>query len=187
MINKWLNTDINYQKNAVYLNAGRKFPIQNNTIDFIFSEHIFEHLDFSQALNMLSESYRTLKPGGVLRIATPNMQFLLNLYLQNNTEPNVWYIDWSAKTFLPDIYPLFKGDDVLNIFVINNFFRDWGHQIIHTQNSLTKMMLTVWFKDVREAQIWESSFPELRWLEHHGNSIPPKFNKLETMVIDAVK
>ena len=93
----WLNTDINrVLSNVYYLDATRKFPFENETFDFVFSEHLIEHLGFQGAKNMLCEAFRILKPGGVLRIATPDIQFLFELY-QHREDPKVKsYLAWSA-------------------------------------------------------------------------------------------
>ena len=42
----WLNTDITTYDNISYLNAEHPFPIEDNTLDYIFSEHMFEHLTY---------------------------------------------------------------------------------------------------------------------------------------------
>ena len=54
----WLNADIKASLKTVYLDASKKFPFKNNTFDYIFSEHLIEHLDYKGGINMLSECYR---------------------------------------------------------------------------------------------------------------------------------
>jgi hypothetical protein len=43
------------------------------------------------------------------------------------------------------------------------------------------------FIDITECSINESVISDFQGLELHGNTIPPEFNKLETMVIEAKK
>jgi SAM-dependent methyltransferase len=49
---------------------------ESQSIDGIFSAHLVEHLQFEVVLRMFQESYRVLRPGGVIVIATPNVHSL---------------------------------------------------------------------------------------------------------------
>lgn len=64
----------------LFLDASEKFPFDNDVFQFVFSEHLIEHLHFEDVINLLKKSYRTLKIGGVLRIATPDLDFLHKIY-----------------------------------------------------------------------------------------------------------
>lgn len=181
----WLNTDISLyvcRRGAIYMDASKKFPLPDNSIDYIYSEHIFEHLSYEQGLNMLKECYRVLKHNGVLRLATPNFQFLVDLYINQTKEINKKYIEWSSKLFLNK-----EIDKESPIYVINNFHTSWGHQIIYDYNALSILLTRSNFMKVYPCKIGFSEYNELTNIEHHQNTIPPQFNKLETMVIEAVK
>ena len=80
----WLNADISY--GDIYLDATKKFPFENNSVTFIFSEHLIEHLPLNKGIKFLKECYRVLKPGGVLRLSTPDLRFYINLYLGEEKE-----------------------------------------------------------------------------------------------------
>lgn len=70
--------DINFDLNKI-----EKIPRNSETYDFIYSSHVFEHLLNEAVDNILSESYRLLKPGGIIRITCPDYDKLLNMYLNN--------------------------------------------------------------------------------------------------------
>jgi predicted SAM-dependent methyltransferase len=55
-----------------YYRKGDLLPFESTSIDFIFSEHFFEHLFFDEALALLRECSRILKPFGVIRISVPD-------------------------------------------------------------------------------------------------------------------
>jgi predicted SAM-dependent methyltransferase len=55
-----------------YYQAGDKLDFEDNTFDFIFSEHFLEHLFLDEAFELLKECYRILKPNGVVRIVVPD-------------------------------------------------------------------------------------------------------------------
>lgn len=47
---------------------------------------MIEHLAWHEGLFMLKECRRILKKGGILRISTPDLGVLINLYSNNNSE-----------------------------------------------------------------------------------------------------
>lgn len=55
-----------------YYKKGDILMFDNSSINYIFSEHFFEHLFFDEALSLLKECYRILKPFGVIRTCVPD-------------------------------------------------------------------------------------------------------------------
>jgi predicted SAM-dependent methyltransferase len=55
-----------------YYQAGDRLEFEDNTFDFIYSEHFFEHLFLEEAFELLKECHRILKPSGVIRIIVPD-------------------------------------------------------------------------------------------------------------------
>lgn len=56
----------------------------DNTCDIIFSSHLLEHLSREEGKSFLKECYRILKPGGIIRVSTPDAQKLTTEYLNDN-------------------------------------------------------------------------------------------------------
>lgn len=185
----WLNTDLDCNDNIAYLNAGNRFPIESDTFDFVYSEHLFEHLKVEQQLNMLSESYRILKKGGILRIAMPNIDYLFKVYDQPANAENRDYVEWYVNTMphLKAVKNLVVGKEEHYIYAINNFFKAWGHQVIHNVNSISKLALQCNFSEVRECAVGESEVSIFQNIEKHGTVLPERINKLETMVVEIIK
>src|SRR2546423_13095716 len=91
----WLNTDIKRHNPKIFeLNAASDFPFDAATFAYVYCEHMIEHMTYQQGLHMLREVYRVLKPGGVLRLVTPSIQFLLNLFSQDRSQVEEKYIEW---------------------------------------------------------------------------------------------
>jgi SAM-dependent methyltransferase len=51
----------------------KEFPIENDSVDLYYSEHVLEHLPDINCEHVLREIYRTLKPGGAARIVVPDI------------------------------------------------------------------------------------------------------------------
>lgn len=49
-----------------------QFPLKNDSVEMFYSSHCFEHIPDKYHEHNFSELYRCLKPGGVVRITTPD-------------------------------------------------------------------------------------------------------------------
>ncbi len=61
--------------------ARRGIPLDNDSVDLYRVSHLIEHLTLEEAKGLLSEIYRTLKPGGVARISTPDARIIIKHYM----------------------------------------------------------------------------------------------------------
>lgn len=188
LMSGWLNSDIFPDTiMTAYLDASQTFPIADNTFDYVYSEHVFEHLNFQAQLNYLKESFRILRPGGKIRIATPDFNFLIHLASNETSTVEKEYLEWNFNHFLPAINAELKDNRDLEVYVINNYFRDWGHQLIHNKESLRHLINLTGFENVYELAVSESGDKCLQNIERHAEMITEEFNKLETMIFEAEK
>ncbi|WP_422001454.1 class I SAM-dependent methyltransferase [Reyranella sp.] len=180
----WLNADTYIQDPALpvyWFDASRSFPFADETFEYVFSEHMIEHISHAAGLRMLRECRRVLKPGGVLRVSTPDLDFLLDLRRPDKSPLQEAYIRWAAETNTPGI------PDPTNVtFLINNFVRDWGHTFIYDEKTLVQSLRLAGFSDLRKCGLQESSVDCLRDLENEGR-MPAGFLRLESMVFEVTK
>lgn len=52
--------------------SGEPVEIESNSAELVYCSHTVEHLLDEHVAHMLREAYRILKPGGVIRVTTPN-------------------------------------------------------------------------------------------------------------------
>ncbi len=52
--------------------------LPENSIDGFFAAHLVEHLPYQTVLQLTREMYRTLRPGGVVLLTTPNVRALVS-------------------------------------------------------------------------------------------------------------
>jgi predicted SAM-dependent methyltransferase len=185
----WLNTDIN-PKCELYLDATRRFPIPSETIDYIFSEHFIEHIGLSEQVIFLNESYRVLKSGGKIRVTTPSIEKLIDLYLDKSD-----YIDFNTAfnrhetRFHEDIknfYGFFPRDISGSLF-FNDKLRLWGgHVFIHDRKSLENLLKQSGFSDIQEFNYGQSDDKELCNLENHAHDCD-WMKYAETITFEATK
>lgn len=176
----WLNTDVVPEIPGVaYLDATQTFPFDDNIFDYVACEHMIEHIDHAGALMMLHESFRVLKPGGKIRVATPDLRVLAGLCSPETTPAQNHYVDWIAKKLFPEV------SYCKAVFVINNAFRSWGHQFIYDPETLKATMSRCGFEDLRCYAPGISDDPNLRGLEVHGKAIGSEaVNEFETFIVE---
>jgi predicted SAM-dependent methyltransferase len=68
--------------------ARRGLPFEDDSVRAIFTEHVLEHLDYTEEVpSFLSHCLRVLEPGGLLRIVVPDAERYLRAYVQGTWEP----------------------------------------------------------------------------------------------------
>ena len=181
IIDGWLNSDYYPQSEQIlHLDATAQFPFENDKLDYIFSEHTIEHLTYLQGMNMLKECCRVLKPGGKLRISTPDLSFLIHLYDNQKSVLIRKYVKWAKEMFL-ETAPCFE-----EIFVINNFVRAWGHKFIYDKKLLHYCLEQAGFEEIISRDLNESMDEELRYVEHTAR-MPAEFLRMESIILEAMK
>jgi predicted SAM-dependent methyltransferase len=158
----WINADIISSADVVH-DLTKPLPFKDNSVEYIFNEHFIEHLTYSQGKNFLEECYRVLIPNGILRISTPNLDWLIKCYIENRL--NEWQdMGWHPET---------------ECQLMNEGLRLWGHQYVYNETDLKKLIKSVGFKQVITERWGHSMFDILMNLETR-----PYHNEL---IIDAIK
>jgi predicted SAM-dependent methyltransferase len=182
ILDGWLNCDLVNDWQIVSgvpiypLDATKPFPFRSGIFDGVFSEHMIEHVPYSAGCLMLQECFRVLKAGGRIRISTPNLRFLIDLY----DHPRDDYISWITDQWI-QWAPIAD-----RTFVINNFFRFAGHQFIYDEPTLSAALCESGFVNIARQKLQESNFEAFSGLENE-NRMPPGFLSLETLVLEANK
>ncbi len=179
----WLNADIApHSKDVLAIDLSKPLPFQDETFDYIASEHFIEHMNLPDGVKFLGECFRVLKRGGKIRLSTPDITRLLALYTSEPSELQKKYADWITKTFL---YGVSGTSPTL---ILNNMFYNWGHRFIYDQNILASVMSKLGFTELAARPVNESPDPNLADIEHHGHAVgAPEMNAYETMVIEGQK
>lgn len=180
ILDGWLNTnEAKFSSRVIFLDAAKAFPFEDSTFDYIFSEHQIEHLTFQEGQFMLRECMRVLKPGGKIRIATPDLEMLLGLYASQQNEIQQRYIKWIGDAYSP------QGGACGAVFVINNAFYNWEHRFLYDPATLRDILGKAGFVDITRYPPGESDDEVLRGIEHHGKAIgDEEMNRFETMVLE---
>lgn len=187
----WLNADYHPKtREVLHLDATRRLPFEDDAFDYVFSEHMIEHFDFPQGQGLLRECSRVLAPGGVVRIATPNLAFLIDLYRPD--EPPARERSALQREFLGHFLATEikerrrNAPEDYDTFLLNEFVRAWGHLFIYDEKTLRYAMGAAGFGEVVRCEVMESAHEALRGLEHVERK-PIGHLALESVVLEATK
>lgn len=176
----WLNTDLNPKRNQLYLDATQRFPLPANAFDFVYSEHVIEHMTLPQAAVMLGECVRVLRPNGVLRIVTPDIAKLTSLIGTALTPLQCQYIEFSVKQYG------IAGSPARGAHVLNHFVRTWGHTFIYDAETLVDEFRDAGFDGVVVCGFNQSAHAPLQNLAHIGR-MPPGLLNYESLTVEGRK
>lgn len=72
------------ENDVEYGDATKGLPIQDKSVDVLYSSHMLEHLDRNEADMFLKEAFRVLRPSGIIRIAVPDIKKQVQRYNESD-------------------------------------------------------------------------------------------------------
>lgn len=112
----------------------------------IYAEHFLEHLPVNLALDFLVEAHRVLAEDGLLRLSTPNLDW-------------VWATHYGLEA------P--AEDKVRGCIALNRAFYGWKHRFLWNREMLSEALAAAGFVDLRWHHYGESEREIFRGIERH--------------------
>jgi predicted SAM-dependent methyltransferase len=106
----WINMDLEGRPGVFRWDCRRGMPFDDESVESIFAEHVFEHLCAAAGSRFLAECRRCLRSAGLIRIVVPDVGRYLNLYQGG----------WSD--FVP-VRPLIAENDGYRDFWLDRVYR----------------------------------------------------------------
>lgn len=149
LLEGWANVDMLHAPGLFFHDLRDPLPIADGAVGFVYAEHFIEHIPRPDALKLLCECLRVLRPGGVLRLSTPNLAVIVEEYRAGRVAE--WTdVGWSPAT--PGV-------------MLNEALRLWGHEFVYDAPEIRRLLDEAGFVDVIDVPWRESAHPELRQLE----------------------
>ena len=179
VLDGWLNSDlVPCSAGVLRLDVTRPFPFPADTFAHVYCEHVIGELSCEGAAAMLDECFRVLVPGGKVRIATPDLAFLVGLHGGELSETQARYVEWfGAATGSP-------GGEAG--FVVNRYLSAWGIQVVYDAPMLGRALEAAGFSGVTRRGLNDSGDEALRNLAHEER-LPEGLLRLESLTLEAGK
>ena len=134
----FLNIDGNFfNKLDLWLDVRNGLPFAANSVDSIYSTHMFEHFYADELNRLLRECFRVLRPGGGVRLIVPNLQSAILAYQQNDS---AWFYDAFPHHF-----------DSLGGRFSNFVFCDGQHRTAFDFSYLDEVLKSAGFREVEQS------------------------------------
>lgn len=158
----WINIDNNSDNNIERLDLNwdlrNPLPFRDSSVDFIFNEHFIEHLTVEEGQAAIKDLMRVLKPGGVLRVAMPDLEIAVDQYLNLPLSK-----DPTIKRFNLDFIKT-RAER------INLSFRGWDHKWLYDWEELERRLREAGCGNIKRCKLGKSQYSELQNLETRDES-----------------
>jgi predicted SAM-dependent methyltransferase len=115
----------------------RGLPLAENSCTLIYSCHFFEHLEYCHAIRLMNDCFTALQPGGLFRIALPNLERCFSAYLKRDHE----YLDLVPIDRAAEDYALV---DIVN----RGVYCDGQHKYVWDEEKVIRVLKKIGFRDV---------------------------------------
>ena len=119
-------------------------PFPDQSVDVVYSSHFLEHLDPQSGRRLLQECLRVLKPGGLIRICVPDLEYAWELYKRGEKER------------------------MLRAFFFNTGATGFSeHRYAYDFDTLSCLLMEIGFSDVERASFQAGAVPDLEILDNY--------------------
>jgi predicted SAM-dependent methyltransferase len=168
----WIDTD--YTWRAPYcLDVTRPWPVPAGCVDFIYADQVIEHFALEVGRAVLAHAFDALRPGGRIRLATPDVERTAQMYLERGASCAAHLSRDRSRGYSAE-HPV----DVLRVTFSEN-----GHLFCYDFASLAAELRRAGFVDVERYEAAESDEPVFRDLESRVDVT----EVLTTLVLEARK
>ncbi len=155
---------------------------------FVTSEHFFEHFSLDDGHRLLSQWFRVLKPGGVVRIACPDLEKNARLYLRDIQPAPDEIIEAHQLRWLGDRYALKSGERLTPAIVHNYSMWLYGHRFIYDLETITQSLTLAGFQRVTRCRFGQSDHDTLRGIDRHdGDETGRAWIPSMVLIVEATK
>lgn len=159
-----------------YMDLTQPIGFASDSVDAIYASHVLEHLHHEDALSLLAECRRVLKPGGILRLVLPDLASMVREYLSSEDPSAAVHLN-RRLLFRPEVRP--RG--ILRR--LHASFNDMhSHKFMYDARCLTLILSSAGFHDIRSMGCHESRIAEIGQVEQPG-----RIEGGEGFVVEAVK
>ena len=156
-------------KNSI-LGDAANISLEDNTVDVIFCSHVIEHIPQIKIADVLAEFNRILKPGGILRLLSPDLHKIASAYVNKdkNFFDKALEEDYNLRTdlgyggILANWFVSPGQDTILLDRNLTTFITGQAHQIIYDFEMISILLKNFGFDNIFQKEFLDSEHQDLR-------------------------
>jgi len=156
----WVNVDFMAMESVnCVCDCRKRLPFPDNSARLIFTEHFFEHIDYTEeAPCFLAECRRVLQPGGILRLIVPDAGSYLRAYAEPGWESLTRLRGLQAGHFDPYTDCAYRT----KMELVNEVFRQaYAHKFAYDGETIEQLLRDAGFARSIRQVYGNSADPEL--------------------------
>jgi predicted SAM-dependent methyltransferase len=142
--------------------------IPDASCDYVCSEHFYEHFTLDDGFRMACEWARILKPGGVVRLATPDLAQEARIYLGQQLPADRETFLRHKRRWLGDRHASESRRFLTPAMLFNFGARLDGHQFIYDFETLQQQLQAAGFRSITREKFGRSRHTPLNGIDHHN-------------------
>lgn len=115
------------------LDIADPLPFEDGAVDWVYAEHLIEHVPLQVAVGWLREVRRVLAPGGLLRLTTPD----LRRYAESYVDGDSFFARHRRRLRVLRVGPPMPERPA---FMFNQLFYLYGHRWIYDETELRHVL-----------------------------------------------
>lgn len=163
--------NIDWSSEIFIYNIQKPLPFKDDSFETVYASHLLEHLYLKNTREFLSECFRVIKPGGILRIMVPNLRKLCENYMDDK---NIL----AGDKFIDSLNMVEKSEQKKGLF-----YKVYG--------LLTNFHSHKWMYDGKSLSFYfhEAGFSEIKEMNRHNSRIKniEEVEKRDGLCVEGIK
>lgn len=144
-------SDLKTQRNCIYridgdayfieLDISEPLPFETGSVDWVYAEHLIEHVSLDVGVGWLTEVRRILTPGGLLRLSTPDLRTYARSYVNGDS-----FFTKHRRRISLALSRVAPPMPSRAAFMFNQLFYVYGHRWIYDLEELQHVLIEAGFE-----------------------------------------
>lgn len=138
-------------------NLVKGIPAPDESLEVVYHSHLIEHFSFQEGIAFIKDCFRVLKPGGFMRVLTPDLE----LWSRNYVHGNRFFFEEYRRRYLHDDKDLYPTSGSVFMGMLHGH----GHKMGYDRNTLVNLLARSGFRKIRRTLMQDSRMPDIRTIE----------------------
>ncbi|GAA4252037.1 class I SAM-dependent methyltransferase [Dactylosporangium darangshiense] len=117
-------------------------PVADATVDWVYAEHLVEHVTLRAGIAWLTEVRRILRPGGVVRLTTPDLRVYAESYVNGDG-----FFGKHRRRMNRALTGVAPAMPARGAFMFNQLFYVYGHRWLYDETELRHALTSAGFAE----------------------------------------